>query len=154
MWGTAAEKKEKNWGPVLEEGAYTFLGKGVDFKGKAKFDSSVRIDGLYDGQIVSQDTLIIGESGIVKGEITCENLICSGKIEGNIVASHKVQLLKPAVLIGSVRASSFSVEEGVVFHGTCDMGVSGLDDVSSQAGERTTMSKRSTVSSLNAEAEI
>ena len=137
MWGTTDEKKEKNWGSVFEEGTYTFLGKGVDFKGKAKFDSSVRIDGHYDGQIVSQETLIIGAGGVVKGEITCENIICSGKIEGNVVASQKVQLLKPAVLIGAVRAPSFAVEEGVVFHGTCDMGVSGLDDVSSQAGEET-----------------
>ena len=135
MWGTPAEQKDKKWESMFEEGAYTFLGKGVDFKGKAKFDTSVRIDGHFDGQIASQDTLIIGEGGVVKGEIICETIICSGKIEGNIVASQKVQLLKPAVLIGGVRAPSFSVEEGVVFHGSCDMGVSGLDDVSSQSGE-------------------
>ncbi len=135
MWGTAAEQKDKKWESMFEEGAYTFLGKGVDFKGKAKFDTSVRIDGHFDGQIAAQDTLIIGEGGVVKGEITCETIICSGKIEGNIVASQKVQLLKPAVLIGGVRAPSFAVEEGVVFHGSCDMGVSGLEDVSSQSGE-------------------
>ena len=135
MWGTPAEQKDKKWESMFEEGAYTFLGKGVDFKGKAKFDTSVRIDGHFDGQIVSQDTLIIGEGGVVKGEITCETIICSGKIEGNIVASQKVQLLKPAVLIGGVRTPSFSVEEGVVFHGSCDMGASGLDDVSLQSGE-------------------
>ena len=135
MWGTTSEQKDKKWESMFEEGSYTFLGKGVDFKGKAKFDSSVRIDGHFDGQIVSQDTLIIGEGGVVKGEITCESIICSGKLEGNVVASQKVQLLKPAVLIGSVRTPSFSVEEGVLFHGTCDMGVSGLDDVFSQYGE-------------------
>lgn len=135
MWGTTSEQKDKKWESMFEDGSYTFLGKSVDFKGKAKFDSSVRIDGHFDGQIVSQDTLIIGESGVVKGDITCETMISSGKIEGNIVASQKVQLLKPAVLIGSVRAPSFSVEEGVVFHGTCDMGVSGLEDVTSEAGQ-------------------
>lgn len=134
MWGTS-EQKDKKWESIVEEGAYTFLGKGVDFIGKAKFDGSVRIDGHFDGQIVSKDTLVIGEQGVIKGEITCENLICSGKIEGNIVASQKVQLLKPAVLIGGIRTPSFSVEEGVVFHGSCDMGVSRLDDVSSQSGE-------------------
>jgi len=71
----------------------------------------------------------------VKGEITCESLICSGKVDGKIIASQKIQLLKPAVLIGGIRTPSFSVEEGVVFHGTCDMGVSGLESVSSQSGE-------------------
>ena len=135
MWGTTDDQKDKKWEAIFEEGAYTFLGKGVDFKGKAKFDGSVRIDGHFDGQIVSQDTLVIGESGVVKGEVSCENIICSGKIEGNIVASQKVQLLKPAVLIGGIRTPSFSMEEGVLFHGTCDMGASGLEDISSQSGE-------------------
>lgn len=134
MWGTS-EQNDKKWESMMEQGAYTFLGKGVDFKGKAKFDGSVRIDGHFDGQIISQDTLVIGEQGVIKGEIVCENFICSGKIEGNIVAAQKIQLLKPAVLIGNVRAPAFSVEEGVVFQGTCDMGASGLDDLSSQSGE-------------------
>lgn len=134
MWGTS-EQNDKKSGSMFEEGSYTFLGKGVDFKGKAKFDGSVRIDGHFDGQIASQDTLIIGEGGVVKGEITCETIISSGKIEGSIIASQKVQLLKPGVLIGDILTPSFSVEEGVVFQGTCDMGASGLDDVSSQSGE-------------------
>ena len=134
MWGTS-EQNDKKSETLMEEGTYTFLGKGVDFIGKAKFDGSVRIDGRFDGHIMSQDTLVIGEQGIVKGEITCENIICSGKIDGNVVASQKVQLLKPAVLIGGVRTPSFSVEEGVVFHGICDMGINGLDDLPSQSGE-------------------
>ncbi len=151
MWGTPSEQKDKKWESIFEEGTYTFLGKGVDFKGKAKFDGSVRIDGHYDGQIVSKDTLVIGEHGIVKGEITCENMICNGKIEGNVVASQKIQLLKPAVLVGGVRTPSFSVEEGVVFHGMCDMGASGLDDISSQSGEEAAQEKKSTVGSWHAE---
>ncbi len=135
MWGTTDDQKDKKWEATFEEGTYAFLGKGVDFKGKAKFDGSVRIDGDFDGQIVSQDTLVIGESGVVKGEISCESMICSGKIEGNVIASQKVQLLKPAVLIGGILTPSFSMEEGVLFHGTCDMGASGLEDISSTSAE-------------------
>jgi len=108
MWGTS-EQSGKKWESIIEEGAYTFLGKGVEFKGKAKFEGSVRIDGQFDGQIVSQEILVIGEQGIVKGEITCESLICSGKVDGKIIASQKIQLLKPAVLIGGIRRPSFSV---------------------------------------------
>ncbi len=134
MWGTS-DQNDKKWETIMEEGSYTFLGKGVDFKGKAKLDGSVRIDGQFDGQIFSQDTLVIGEQGIVKGEIACETLICSGKVEGNVVASQKVQLLKPAVLIGSIRTPSFSVEEGVLYQGMCDMGASGIDVVPSPSAE-------------------
>jgi len=130
MWGAKADKKRE---PIFEEGTYTFLGKGVDFKGKAKFDGSVRIDGRFDGQIIAEDTLVIGEHAVIKGEIVCGTIICKGKVDGNITASQKVQLLKPAVQIGSVHTPSFFVEEGVMFHGTCDMGVSGLDDLPSES---------------------
>ena len=39
MWGTS-EQNDKKSGSMFEEGSYTFLGKGVDFKGRAKFDGS------------------------------------------------------------------------------------------------------------------
>ncbi len=132
MWGNKGNKKGAT---IFEEDQYTFMGKDVYFKGNANFKGTVRIDGRFDGHIVAENTLIIGESGAVKGEISCESIICSGKIEGNVIASQKVQLLKPAVLIGGILTPSFSMEEGVLFHGTCDMGASGLEDISSQSGE-------------------
>ncbi len=132
MWGAKTDKKGE---PIFEEGTCTFLGKGIDFKGKAKFEGSVRIDGHLDGQIIAEDTLIIGEHAVIKGEIVCGTIICKGKIDGNITASQKVRLLKPAVQIGSVHTPSLFVEEGVVFQGTCDMGVSGLDDLPSESGD-------------------
>ncbi len=132
MWGAKADKK---WDAIFEEATYTFLGKAVDFKGKAKFDGSVRIDGHFDGHIIAEDTLILGEHAVIKGEIVCGIIICSGKVDGNITASQKVQLLKPAVLVGGVRTPSFSMEEGVLFHGTCDMDINGLDDIPSQSGD-------------------
>ena len=132
MWGAKADKK---WDAIFEEGTYTFLAKGVDFKGKAKFEGSVRIDGHFDGQIIAEDTLILGEHAVIKGEIVCGNFISKGKVDGNITASQKIQLLKPAVLVGGVRTASFSLEEGVLFNGMCDMGINGLDDLSAQAGD-------------------
>ena len=39
-----------------------------------------------------------------------------------ITANKKIQLLKPAVLIGDVHTPTFSMEEGVYFQGECDMG--------------------------------
>ena len=124
MWG---EKKKKE--NDVEEDHYTFLGKGVDFKGKASFDGTVRIDGRFEGEITTGDTLIIGESAMIEGSITGGVIVSSGKIKGNIIASEKVELLNNAVLIGDVRTPSFSMEEGVIFQGLCDMGVSRLEDL-------------------------
>ncbi len=134
MWGEKADKKKED--ALIEENTYTFLGKGVDFKGEAKFDSSVRIDGCFEGHILmKENTLIVGEQGFIKGDIICGVIICGGKIDGTITASQKVQLLKSAVLIGTIRTPSFSAEEGALFHGACDMGVSEFDHVSLPSDE-------------------
>ena len=125
MWGDKEEKKKET---IFEEDHYTFLGKGVDFKGKANFDGTVRVDGHFEGEIATADTLIIGEHAVIKGTITGGVIVSGGKVEGNITASKKVQLLKPAVLIGDVNSPSFSMEEGVLFQGVCDMGITHLED--------------------------
>ena len=119
MWG---EKEKTKREAVFGQEFYTFLGKGVDFKGKAQFEGTVRVDGNFEGEITIDDTLIIGETALIKGTITGGTIVSSGRIEGVITANKKIQLLKPAVLIGDVHTPTFAMEEGVYFQGECDMG--------------------------------
>ncbi len=120
MWGDKDKSKES---PGFGQEFYTFLGKGVDFRGKAQFEGTVRVDGNFEGEITIDDTLIIGETAFIKGTITGGTIVSSGRIEGVITANKKIQLLKPAVLIGDVHTPTFAMEEGVYFQGECDMGV-------------------------------
>ena len=131
MWGDKSKKKDT----IFEEEHYTFLGKGVDFKGKANFDGTVRVDGHFEGEITTSDTLIIGEHAVIKGSISGGVIVSGGKVEGNITASKKVQLLKPAVLIGDVHSPAFSMEEGVLFHGLCNMGLRQIDDMEQESAD-------------------
>jgi len=86
MWGEKEKnKKEVGFGQEF----YTFLGKGVDFKGKAKFEGTVRVDGNFEGEIIIDDTLIIGENALIKGTITGGTIVSSGRIEGVITANKK-----------------------------------------------------------------
>ena len=119
MWGEKEKSsKESGFGQEF----YTFLGKGVDFKGKAQFEGTVRVDGNFEGDITIDDTLIIGENALIKGTISGGTIVSSGRIEGVITANKKIQLLKPAVLVGDVHTPAFAIEEGVYFQGECDMG--------------------------------
>lgn len=118
MWTT----KDKKTPTVEGDENFTFLGKGVDFKGVITFEGTVRIDGRLEGEIHTSGTLVVGELAVIRGTISAGTLVSSGKINGTITASEKVQLLKPALLVGDVKTPAISVEEGAHFHGLCDMG--------------------------------
>jgi len=124
MWGNKAGNKREI---VSEEDNYTFLGTGAKFTGKATFSGPVRINGTLEGELRADDMVIIGEQAVVKGTITCGMIVCKGRVEATVTATHKVQMLKPAVLIGDVYSPSLSMEEGVVFQGQSHMDTSNMD---------------------------
>jgi len=119
MWGEKGKQKKE---AIIGKDNYTFLGSEVDIRGKAQFEGTVRVDGRFEGEIITDDTVIVGEHAIVKGTIRAGTIISGGRIEATIMATNKVQLLKSSVLIGDVHSPSFSMEEGVYFQGRCDMG--------------------------------
>jgi len=98
-----------------------FLGKGTEFKGMITYDGTIRIDGKVEGEIITQGTLIVGESAVIQAEISAGSIVCGGKITGNIQAHHKVHLLSKAVLSGSVNTPNLIIDEGVSFNGRCEM---------------------------------
>ncbi|MDH5668564.1 MAG: polymer-forming cytoskeletal protein [Nitrospira sp.] len=101
---------------------FTILGKDVMFKGVVRFEGTVQLDSCFQGEIHTNGTIVVGENAVVHGIIHAGTLISSGKIKGNVTASQKVHLLKPAVLIGDVHVPSFLMEEGAYFKGFTDMG--------------------------------
>jgi cytoskeletal protein CcmA (bactofilin family) len=101
---------------------FTFLSKGVDFRGILNFDGTIRIDGRVEGEITTSGTLIIGEQAIIKGVISAGVLITSGKVHATVTATAKIQIQKPGILIGDIRTPGISIEDGAHFHGMCDMG--------------------------------
>ena len=110
-------KKPSNNQAFNEDGQYTYLGKGVHFKGQARLKGTVRVDGRLEGDLYTNDTLIIGQQAVILGSVTGKVIISSGKIVGNITATEKVQLCKPAIILGDIATPTFSVEEGVLFQG-------------------------------------
>ncbi len=101
-----------------------FLGPGSRFEGKLSFDEMVRLDGCFSGEIHSTDTLIVGETAEIEGEIEVGALILSGRFKGNIVATGMVELRAPARVDGSIVTPSIKIEESVVFNGEIKMGSS------------------------------
>jgi cytoskeletal protein CcmA (bactofilin family) len=101
--------------------ADAFLGQGSRVTGTLSFTGPVEIDGHVEGEINSKETLTIGKSAIVNARISGAEILVHGTVTGDIIASRRLVLKKPARVTGNIAAPSLSVEEGVLFEGKCAM---------------------------------
>lgn len=97
------------------------MGENTSFNGTLTFQGTVRIDGKFEGEVITDDTLIIGETGEITAEIRAGTIICKGKIKGVIVATKRIEIYSTSEILGDIRTPSLYVEAGGVFDGNCDM---------------------------------
>jgi cytoskeletal protein CcmA (bactofilin family) len=102
-----------------------YMGEDAVFNGSLTFEGTVRIDGRFEGQVVTNDTLIIGESGRIIADINAGTIICKGKVEGNLVAAQRIELHSTSQVVGTVKTPSLFVEVGGILDGECDMSSQG-----------------------------
>ena len=98
-----------------------FIDQGSEFEGKLSFRDTVRIDGLFRGEIRSENTLVIGETGEIEADVTSGHVVISGSLIGNVRAEKAIVLHKTARVEGDVMAPSFVMEEGAVLNGSVEM---------------------------------
>lgn len=95
--------------------------EGCRFEGNLSFNGVVRIAGIVNGSVFSNDTLIISEGAIINADINANIILISGTVKGNIKATSRVEIRRPARFEGTITAPSLIVEEGVIFHGVTKM---------------------------------
>lgn len=99
-----------------------FIDQGSEFEGKLSFRDTVRIDGTFTGEITSENTLIVGESGKIHATIKSVCVVVSGLVDGDIQASSQIVLHKSAVVNGDLVAPNIVMEEGAQLNGNVRMG--------------------------------
>jgi cytoskeletal protein CcmA (bactofilin family) len=102
-----------------------FVGEEVTFKGTIRYQGTVRVDGRLEGEIYTDGNLIIGQKAVITAKIEAGTLTCQGRITGEVLAKDRVKLLSPAVFDGSITTPSLSMDEGVMFNGSCNMPTKG-----------------------------
>jgi cytoskeletal protein CcmA (bactofilin family) len=103
-------------------GLSAFIDQGSEFEGKLSFKDTVRIDGMFRGEISSENTLIVGETGVIEATIRSKVVAVSGSVSGDIVAGTKVVLHKTARVVGNIETGSLVVEDGAEIDGQIKMG--------------------------------
>jgi len=106
----------QNRGTTSSSAASTLIAKGCAVSGELKVENDVQIDGIVDGQINVEGTLVVAESGRVNGEIYAKQLIINGMMDGNCHAEH-VQVLTKGRVSGRIWSNNLSIEPGGKFFG-------------------------------------
>jgi cytoskeletal protein CcmA (bactofilin family) len=102
-----------------------FLDRGSHFKGELTFEDTFRIDGRFEGKIRSGSELILGDSADVDAEIRVGRLSVNGKLQGEVHATERIELLPRARVLATLASPILKVEEGAFFQGSCQMSETG-----------------------------
>jgi cytoskeletal protein CcmA (bactofilin family) len=94
-----------------------FIDEGSEIEGKYTFQGTVMLNGKFSGEIVTSDSLIIGEKGSVNATVRAGIVLINGEVIGNVFATERVELRGAARVYGDVEAPVIVVEEGVLFEG-------------------------------------
>lgn len=112
-----AKHNNANTSPALN-----FLGTGTTIDGDIQTDGDFRIDGQLNGSINSKGKVVIGNSGIIKGDIVCTNADISGTVQAKLIVHELLTLKASAVVHGDIITSKLAIEPGARFTGACNMG--------------------------------
>jgi len=97
------------------------IGFGTEITGDISCNGDLRIDGNLSGNISSKGKVVVGETGRIKGEISCKNSDISGIIEGKVTVIELLSLKSTARINGDISTSKLAIEPGSKFTGYCNM---------------------------------
>lgn len=99
----------------------TIVGSSVHLTGAIKDSSDITIFGSVEGEVVSEEKVIIEESAYVKGPITAKEVILSGYVNGTVTASERLELNSAGTIKGNIDTKELLIHSGASFIGKCNM---------------------------------
>ncbi len=115
-------KKEEKLPAGGEGGAIqTLIAEGAIFEGNLTLRTSARIEGTVKGNLRSEGELVIGDAGVIEGDVECERITVYGKVRGNVSAK-RIEIKRGGEINGDITTETLVIEEGAVYNGRCSMG--------------------------------
>jgi cytoskeletal protein CcmA (bactofilin family) len=120
---TRAISESESMARDIKEGRLSgYVGNGTVLTGETNFQSMLRVDGHLTGRVTSeQGTLIIGSTGRVDANISVSAALVNGTVNGDIIASDKLELGRTARVVGNIQTPRIVIEDGAIFEGGCTM---------------------------------
>src|ERR1035438_5150177 len=104
------------------ENAPARIGKTVIIRGEIKGSEDLVIDGRVEGTVqLSENRLTIGPSAVVTADVSAKDVLVLGRVQGNVIASGRVELRAGCVVEGDVHALRLAIEDNAIFRGKVDL---------------------------------
>lgn len=127
MFGSNKEANSKNKNNSTTQTSNTHslnsLVQGTVIEGTVRSESDIRIDGTIKGNLHCDAKVIIGPTGHIEGEVTCQNAVIEGTFNGKIKVTALLNIRESAKVSGDVTTDKLIVQSGAVFNVSCHMGV-------------------------------
>ncbi len=107
--------------PEFNANNINLVGFGTEINGDIKSSGDLRIDGILVGNLNVKGTVVVGETGKIKGELVCKNSDISGVVEGKITVDELLSLKSSARINGDITVGKLAIEPGCKFTGYCNM---------------------------------
>ena len=117
-----AWRSKDNGRAASREPIENVLGQSLIIRGDLAADGGFRIDGTVEGNVDSKAAIVVGESGVVRGDLRGTDIVVAGQITGNVTCSGHLEILAKGRIEGDIDARSMRIETGGVFRGTSHMG--------------------------------
>lgn len=112
--------------------------EGTIIEGSISSESNIRIDGEVRGTISTKGRLVVGVSGVITGDVICQNAEVEGEVNGSMKVGELLSLKSTAKIDGDIITGKLSIEPGAIFAVTCSMG--GVSPSSNAKGNKKTAS--------------
>jgi len=100
---------------------YNAITSGSKIIGTIFADGDIRIDGTVEGDMQCAGKVVIGEKGLIKGTVTCQNAEIMGMLDGKITNAQTLALRSTGKIKGDVQTQTLIVEPNALFNGSCQM---------------------------------
>ena len=98
------------------------IGKTIVICGEVKGKEDLIVDGRVEGTVsLAENRLTIGPNANVAADLSAKDVLVLGRVQGNVVASGRVELRAGCNLEGDIRALRLAVEDNAVFRGKVDL---------------------------------
>ena len=101
----------------------TIVGSETSFKGVLHSQSSVRLEGSFDGEVNSHGMIFVGPGCVVNAQLFAKDVVVAGEVVGNIEAVKSLHILKTGKVYGDITGDQLIIEEGGVYKGKVNMDV-------------------------------